>query len=58
MVLGNFRRLRREYFDSAEALSIRRSVPIIGTNKVRDIVGMGCATQTLDTPRRKGKCKD
>ena len=38
MVLGNFRRLRRDYFDSAEALSIRIPVPIIGTDKVRDRV--------------------
>ena len=47
-VSGNFRRLRREYFDSVEVLSIRRPVPIIGTNEVRDIAGMVCALQTLD----------
>ena len=57
-VSGNFRRLRRDYFDSAEALSIRRPVPIIGTNKVRDIFGMGCAIQNLDASRRKGKWQD
>ena len=54
-VSGNFRKLRRDYFDSAEALSIRRPVPIIGTNKVRDRVGMGCAIQNLDASRIKGK---
>ena len=47
-VSGNFRRLRRDYFDSAEALSIRITVPIIGTDKLRDRVGMGCAIQTMD----------
>ena len=55
MVSGNFRRLRREYFDSAEALNIRRPVPIIGTDEFRYIVGMGCAIQTLEYLRRKGK---
>ena len=57
-VSGNCRRLRREYFDSAEALSIRRPVPIIGTVKVRDTVGMGCAIQTLDDLRIKGTWQD
>ena len=32
-VLGNFRRLRRNYFDSVEAIRIRRPVPIIGKIK-------------------------
>ena len=54
----NFRRLRGDYFDSAEALSIRRPVTIIGTNKVRDRVGMGCAIKTMDASRRKGKWQD
>ena len=58
MVSGNFRRLRREYFDSSKALSTRIPVPIIGTNKVRYRVGMGCTIQTLDALRRKGKCQD
>ena len=40
-VSDNFRRLRRGYFDSVEALSIKILVPIIGTNEVRDTVGMG-----------------
>ena len=30
-------------------------MPIIGTDEVRDIVGMGCALQILDALRRKGK---
>ena len=47
-VSGNLRRLRRDYFDSVEVLRIRRPVPIIGTNEVRDIVGMGCALHTLE----------
>ena len=54
-VSGNVRRLRREYFGSVEALSIRRPVPIIGTNKSKDRVGMGCEIQTLDSWWRKGK---
>ena len=58
MVSVNFKRIRRDYFDSAEALIIRRPVPIIGTNKVRGRVGMRCAIQTLDALRRKGKWQD
>ena len=57
-VPGNFRRLRRYYFDSAEALSIRRPVHIINTDKVRDRVGMGCEIETLDASQRKGKWQD
>ena len=57
-VSGNSRRLRREYFESYKALIIIRPVPIIGTDKVRDRVGMGCAIQTLDASRRKGRCQD
>ena len=57
-VLGYFRRLRRDYFDSVEVLSIRIPVPSIGTNEVRYRVGMLCAIQTLGDSRRKGKCQD
>ena len=57
-VSGNFRRLRRDYFDSAEALIIKIPVTIIGTNKVRDIFGMGCEIQTMETLQRKGKWQD
>ena len=57
-VSGNVRRLRREYFGSVEALSIRRPVPIISTNKFRDRVGMGCVIQTLDALQIKGKWQD
>ena len=57
-VSGNFRILRRDYFDSSEALRIRRPVPIIDSNKVRDRVGMGCEIQTLDTLQRKGNWQD
>ena len=53
-VTGNLRRLRRYYFDSVEALSIRRPVPIIGTDEVRYIVGMGRVLQTLEALQRKG----
>ena len=53
-VLGDFRTLRRDYLDSFEVLSIRIPVPIIGTNEVWDVVGMGCALQTLDDLSRKG----
>ena len=55
MVSGNVRRLIRDYFESVEALSIRIPVPIIGTNKFRYVVGMGCAIQTMDASRRKEK---
>ena len=57
-VLGNFRRVIGDYFDSAEALITRRPVPIIGINKVRDRVGMGYAIQTMDALCRKGECQD
>ena len=33
-------------------------MPIIGTNEVRDRVGMGCALQNLDTLLIKGKWQD
>ena len=55
MVSGDFRRLRRDYFNSVEVLSTITPVPIIITNEVRDIVVMGYAIQTLDTLSRKGK---
>ena len=58
MVWGNFRILGRDYFEPAEVLSIIITVPIIVTEEVRDIVGMGCALQTMDTLRIKGKWKD
>ena len=54
-VWGTLRRLRIDCFYSVEALIIRIPVPIIGTNKVRDRVGMGCTIQTLDALRRKGE---
>ena len=54
-VSGDFRRLRREYFDSVEVLSIIRPWPIIGTNEVKDIVGMVFALQTMDASRKRGK---
>ena len=57
-VLGKFRRLISDYFDSAEALIIKRAVTIIGTNKVRDRVGMVCEIQNLDASRIKGKWQD
>ena len=56
-ILGNFRRLRRDYFDSADALRIRRPVPIIGTDKVRDRVVMESAIRNLDALQIKGKCQ-
>ena len=58
IISGNFRRLRKYYFNSMNLLSIRRLVPIIGTNEVRDIVGMVCALHTLDASRRKVKWQD
>ena len=54
-VLGNFRRLRRDYFESMGVFSIGRLVPIIGTHEVRYWVGMVCALQTLGALRRKVK---
>ena len=41
-----------------DVLIIRRPVPIIGTNEVRDQVGMVCVLQTLDALRRKVKFQD
>ena len=41
-----------------DVLSIRRPVPIIFTNEVRDRVCMVCEIQTLYDSRIKGKCKD
>ena len=57
-VLGNFRRLRRDYFEYVKELSIRRPVPIIGTDEFRDIVGMICALQALVALQRRGKWQD
>ena len=57
-VLGKFRRLRRYYFNSIKVLMIRVPMPIIGKNEVRDRVGMVCAIQALDAPRRKVKRQD
>ena len=58
MVLVNFMRLRRDYFDSSKALIIGRPVPIISIDKFRDKFVMGCAIQTLDPLWRKGKGQD
>ena len=57
-VSRNFRRPRKYYFDTRDILGIRISVPIIGTDKVRDRVGMVCALKILDALRRKGKRQD
>ena len=54
-VSGNFRRLRKDYFNSIKVLSIRIPVPIIGTNVVRYWLGIVCALQTLDSLRKKLK---
>ena len=56
-VLGKFRRLRRDYFDSVKVLRIIIPVPIIVTNEVKDRVGVVCAPHTLDALRRKWKWK-
>ena len=52
-ILDNCRRLRIDYFDSADALSIRRPVPTIGTDKVRDRVVMESAICNLDASQIK-----
>ena len=57
-VSGNFRKLRRDYFESTKALSIRIIVPVIGINKVKDRVGMGCVIQNMDDLHMKGKWQD
>ena len=57
-VLGDSGRHRRHYFESVKVLSIKIPVPNIGANNVMYIIGMGCAIQTLDASRRKGKCQD
>ena len=43
-----FRRLRQDYFNSRDVLSIIIPVPIIGTNEARYQFGMSCKIQTLD----------
>ena len=57
-VSGNFRRLQRDYEDSIDALSIKNPMPIIGTDEVKDRVGMGCALMTLNASLRTGKYQD
>ena len=54
-VLGDFRRLRQDYFDPRGVLIIKITVPIIETNKVRDRFGMACVLQTSDALSRKVK---
>ena len=55
---GNFRRLKRDYFGSVEALSIKIPVHIIGTNEFKDKFGIGCTLHNMDASRRKGKWQD
>ena len=45
---GNFQRLHRDYQVSGPVFSIRRPVPVIGTDKAKDRACMGCTLMTLN----------
>ena len=53
-VSGNFHRLQQDYIDSIEVFSIKKSMPVIGTNEVKDRVGMGITLMTLNSSLRIG----
>ena len=57
-VSGNFRRLQRDYHASKSTLSIAQPVPVIGTNKVKDRVGMSCALHTMMAMLQKGNYQE
>ena len=58
-VLGNFRRLQRDYYwDSVGVFSIKKPVPVIGTDEVKDRVGMGIALMMLNASRQVGRYPD
>ena len=57
-VSGNFRRLQRDYNDSMEVFSIKKPMPVIGTNEVKDRVGMRITLMTLNSSLRIGRYLD
>ena len=57
-VSGNFRRLQRDYKDSMEVFSIKEPMPVIGTDEVKDRVGMGITLMTLNSSLRTGRYLD
>ena len=54
-VVGNARRLRRDYEDARSVLSVKRLVPTLGSDELKDRVGMGVAVMTLNASLRKGR---
>ena len=54
-VSGNFRRLQRDYFDITSKVHIRDLLPVLGSDKVEDRVGMKVVVTTLNTSTRAGK---
>ncbi len=57
-VSGNLNRMRRDYHDGIPLLSIKEPMPVLGTDKMKDRVGMGVAIMTLNASLRKGKYAD
>ena len=54
-VSANLTRLRRDYTDAMEVLSLGDPLPILGTNDLEDRVGMACACITLNASNRVGR---
>ena len=52
-VVGNARRLRRDYEDAIVVLSVKRLVPTLGSDTLKDRVGMGVDVMTLNASLRK-----
>ena len=57
-VSGNFWRLQQDYHDSMEVFSIKKPMPVIGTDDVKDRVGMGITLMTLNSSLRMGRYLD
>ena len=53
-----FWRLQQDYYDLMDMRSIRKPMHVIGTNKVKDRVGMGITLVTLNASLRTGKDLD
>ena len=53
-----FRRLQRDYKDCVGVFGIKMPMPIIGTNKVNDKVGMGIVLMLLNASLQVGKHYD
>lgn len=57
-VLDNFQRLQGNYQDSTPSFCIKRPIPVIRTNKVKDRVGMRVALIALNTSLHADKYTD